>query len=163
VRDEAPVLIGVISDTHGLLEPRVGELFEGVDLILHAGDVGGRDILVRLSEVAPVCAVCGNVDADDPECSSLPGSLLLTAGGVHVYMTHVFTPSREGVVGDDHPHGAGVVIFGHSHQQYMADHDGVLYFNPASAGRKRFRNPRSVGIIEVGGSPDVTARFLSLE
>ena len=155
------MLIGVISDTHGLLDQKVEELFEGVDLILHGGDVGGRDILERLSGSAPVCAVCGNVDEGDRECSSLPPSLLMTAGGVHIYMTHVFTPSKDGVVGDD-AHGARVVVFGHSHQQYLEDFEGVLYFNPASAGRKRFRNPRSVGILEVADRV-VKVRFLSLE
>ncbi|MCH7735421.1 MAG: metallophosphoesterase family protein [Chloroflexi bacterium] len=157
------MLIGVISDTHGLLDPKVDELFTGVDLILHGGDVGGRDILTALSATAPVLGVRGNVDVEDPSsCSSLPESLLLTAAGVHLYMTHVFTPSDEGVGGDD-THAADVVIFGHSHQQYLATYEGVLYFNPASAGRKRFRNPRSVGLIEIGAQGAVEARFESLE
>ena len=155
------MLIGVISDTHGLLDQKVKERFEGVDLILHGGDVGGRDILERLSGTAPICAVRGNVDAHDRECSSLPQSLLMTVGGVHIYMTHIFTPSRDGVVGDD-AHGARVVVFGHSHQQYLEDFEGVLYFNPASAGRKRFANPRSVGILEVADGV-AKAQFLSLE
>ena len=157
------MLIGVISDTHGLLDPKVAELFSGVDLILHGGDVGGRDILTTLSATAPVFGVRGNVDVDDPPfCSSFPESLLLTAAGVHLYMTHVFTPPDEGVRGDA-THAADVVIFGHSHQQYLARRDGVLYFNPASAGRKRFRNPRSVGFIEIGAQGTVEARFESLE
>ena len=155
------MLIGVISDTHGLLDQKVEERFSGVDLILHGGDVGGRDILERLSVSAPVCAVRGNVDAGDRECSSLPESLLITVGGAHIYMTHIFTPSRDGIVGDD-AHGARVVVFGHSHQQYLEDYDDVLYFNPASAGRKRFAKPRSVGIMEVADGA-VKARFLSLE
>ena len=155
------MLIGVISDTHGLLDQKVEERFAGVDLILHGGDVGGRDILERLSGSAPVCAVRGNVDAGDHECSSLPESLLITVGGAHIYMTHIFTPSRDGIVGDA-AHGARVVVFGHSHQQYLEDYDDVLYFNPASAGRKRFANPRSVGIMEVADG-SVKARFLSLE
>ena len=100
------MLIGVISDTHGLLDQKVEERFAGVDLILHGGDVGGRDILERLSGSAPVCAVRGNVD--DRECSSLPESLLITVGGAHIYMTHIFTPCRDGIVGDD-AHGARVV------------------------------------------------------
>ena len=157
------MLIGVISDTHGLLDPKVDELFTGVDLILHGGDVGGRDILTALSATAPVFAVRGNVDVGDASpCSSLPESLLLAAAGVHLYMTHVFTPSDEGVRGDD-THAADVVIFGHSHQQYLARYEGVLYFNPASAGRKRFRNPRSVGFVEIGAQGAVEARFESLE
>ena len=155
------MLIGVICDTHGLLDQRVAERFKDVDLILHGGDVGGRDILEKLSASAPVCAVRGNGDVSDPECSSLLQSLLVTVDGAHIYMTHIFTPSRDGVIGDD-AHGARVVVFGHSHQQYLAQFEGVLYFNPASAGRKRFANPRSVGIVEVTDG-SVKARFLPLE
>lgn len=156
----------MVSDTHGFLDPRVLQLFAGVDLILHAGDVGGASILEALSRLAPTIAVRGNVD-EGTDLGHLPLSVSVCAGGIALYMTHVFTPPRAGAPGDPVPPGARAAIFGHSHLPVLQEgvgRDGVpvLYFNPASAGRKRFANPRLAGLLTIAqGAP--TARHLTLE
>ena len=156
----------MISDTHGHLDPRVLRLYTGVDLILHAGDVGAASILEALSRLAPVIAVRGNVD-EGTDLGHLPVSLTVSAGGIALFMTHVFTPPRAGEPGDRVPPGTRVAIFGHSHLPVLeeaGDVDGppVLYFNPASAGRKRFANPRLAGLLTIAdGAP--AARHLSLD
>ena len=150
--------VGVIADTHGFFDPRIRELFASVDLILHAGDVGGREILRRLADIAPVVAVLGNVDPGT-DCGDLPQAAWVSIGKHDIYMTHILTPPRPD---SSPPVEASAVIFGHSHQQHLSERGGVLYFNPASAGRKRFENPRSVGMLTVSGE-EVTATFLSLD
>ena len=155
---------GIVSDTHGFLDPRVLRLYTGVDLILHAGDVGEASILDELSEAAPVIAVRGNVD-EGPALEHLPESVSLSVAGLSIYMTHIFTAPGQGP-GDPVPPGARVVIFGHSHipllQESGPPATPVLYFNPASAGRKRFGKPRMAGMLTIG--PDgVHAEHLDLE
>ncbi len=144
---------GVISDTHGYLDPRVLQLYAGVDLILHAGDVGAASILDELSHLAPVIAVRGNVD-EGPGLGHLPESVCLSVAGLSIYMTHIFTPPGGEAPGDPVPPGTRVVIFGHSHIPFLQESGPsgapVLYFNPASAGRQRFRNPRLTGMLTVG-------------
>lgn len=153
-----PLRLGVVSDTHGYLDPRLLSLYADVDLILHAGDVGDPAILEALSRLAPVVAVRGNVDVG-PGLDHLPESVSVSAGGVLVYMTHVYTPPGAAGPGDPLPAGARVAIFGHSHQPVLEeiprpDGSRVLYLNPASAGRQRFRNPRLAGLLEIaGGEP----------
>jgi putative phosphoesterase len=151
--------LGIIADTHDYFDPQVPDLFQGVDLILHAGDVGAREILHRLSLWAPVCAVRGNIDVG-AACDNLPDSLMCCVGQVNIFTTHIFTPPAAGQPGDD-PRGAQVVIFGHSHRQLLKRHRGVLYFNPASAGRKRFKETRSVGLLEIQDG-QVEAQHLGL-
>ena len=148
--------VGVIADTHGFFDPRIRKLFASVDLILHAGDIGGRQILRSLADIAPVVAVQGNVDPGT-DCGDLPETAWVSIGRHDIFMTHILTPP-----GPDSPVGASAIIFGHSHQQHLSERGGVLYFNPASAGRKRFANPRSVGMLAVTGE-EVTPTFLSLE
>ena len=157
-RNLEPHRVGVIADTHGFFDTRIPELFESVDLILHAGDVGGRDILRKLSGTAPVVAVRGNVDPGT-DCDDLPEAAWVSIGKVDIYMTHILTPPRPD---SPPPVQARLVIFGHSHRQHLSECGGTMYFNPASAGRKRFTNPRSVGMLTVAGE-DVTAAFLSLD
>ena len=156
---------GVVSDTHGFLDPRVPRLYAGVDLILHAGDVGNPSILEELSNVAPVIAVRGNVD-EGPGFAHLPESISLSVAGVSIYMTHIFTPPGGGTSEDSLPPGARVVIFGHSHIPFLQGagppETPVLYFNPASAGRKRFGKPRLAGMLTIGPS-GVHAEHLDLE
>ena len=152
--------LGIIADTHDHFDPQVTELFQDVDLILHAGDVGEREILHQLSTLAPVCAVRGNIDTG-AACDHLPDSLLCTVDQVSIFMTHIFTPPAADQAGD-HPHGAQIVLFGHSHQQLLESHRGVLYFNPASAGPRRPGNPRSVGLVEIDDGY-VKARHLALK
>ena len=134
------MLIGVISDTHGLLRPEAIAALRGVDRILHAGDVGDPGILDRLRELAPVTAVRGNVDRG-PWAAALPKTELVEVEAVSIYLLHDLAEL------DLKPEAAGIgaVIFGHSHQPKIEKRNGVLYFNPGSAGPRRFRLPISLG------------------
>ena len=136
--------IGVISDTHGLLRPEACAALDGVQRILHAGDVGGRSILEALSRIAPVTAVRGNVDRDRWG-TMLPETEVVEVAGISIYMLHDLAQL------DLKPEAAGfrVVVYGHSHRPKMEEKNGVLYFNPGSAGRRRFRLPVSVGRLEI--------------
>lgn len=154
-----PFRIGVISDTHGRLVPQVFELFEGVDLILHAGDVGGDHLLIELEALAPVQAVCGNVDW--PESHPLPAARRLENAAGRIGMTHGHLPGAptsdlarmHASFGDFAP---SIVIFGHSHIPLLKAEGGVTWFNPGSAGAPRFGRGPSVGLItvpEAGAAP----------
>jgi len=136
--------IGVISDTHGLLRPQAVEALRGVELILHAGDVGAPEILEDLRKVAPVRAVRGNVDVD-PWARRLPGTDLVEIGGVSIYMLH----SLAELDLDPKAGGIRVVIFGHSHRPEATEKDGVLYLNPGAAGARRFNLPVSVARLTI--------------
>ena len=157
--------VGVLADTHGFLDPRVPRLYAGVDLILHAGDVGDASILEELSHVAPVIAVRGNVD-EGSALDHLPESVSLSVAGQSVYMTHIFTPPGQGGPGDPVPPGTRIAVFGHSHIPFLEESGPpeapVLYFNPASAGRKRFGKPRLAGMLTIGPG-GVHAEHLDLE
>jgi hypothetical protein len=135
--------IGVISDTHGLLRPQAVHALAGCDHILHAGDVGDDTILDRLRTIAPLTAIRGNVDYKSA-CGKLPATETIEFEGNLIYMIH----AREDL--DLHPHAASIaaVIFGHSHQPEISWANGVLYFNPGSAGTRRFSLPITVGILE---------------
>ncbi|MFQ5892829.1 MAG: metallophosphoesterase family protein [Nitrospinota bacterium] len=143
--------IGVISDTHGYCHPRAFTVFEGVELILHAGDIGDETIITDLETLAPVTAVPGNMDGPPltepyPELaeSSLEGHLIL--------MTHeAGSPDRlpadlEALVMDRKP---AALVFGHTHLPLARHKDGVLYLNPGYAGRFRFGWKRSVATLQV--------------
>jgi len=135
-----PVTLGVISDTHGLLRPEAVEALRGSDRILHAGDVGAFEILEALAKIAPVTAVRGNVDTAS-WARTLPETEIVEVGGVSIYVLHDLGQL------DLKPEAAGfrVVVYGHSHQPKMEEKNGVLYFNPGSAGPRRFSLPVSVG------------------
>jgi putative phosphoesterase len=144
-------LIGVISDTHSWYDPAVEALFKGVDHILHAGDIGDMRVLYRLREIAPVTAVRGNID-EGIHATPLNLEEKVCLFGVEVFMTHILgNPERlsrelQLKVKQLTPN---VVIFGHTHQSYLGNREGVLYFNPGSAGPRRFSLPRSIGLLEV--------------
>ena len=133
-------VIGVISDTHGLLRPEAVEALRGVDRILHAGDVGAPEILKELESIAPVTAVRGNVDSGG-WAQKLPLSEVIEVEGVSIYMLHILEKI------DLKPEAAGlkVVVYGHSHVPKIEEKNGVLYFNPGSAGPRRFKLPVTVG------------------
>jgi putative phosphoesterase len=135
--------IGVISDTHGLLRSEALHALAGCAHILHAGDVGDDAILDALGKIAPLTAIRGNVDHDGV-CGALPPTATVELAGKLFYLVH----AREDL--DLHPHAAGIaaVIFGHSHQPEISWTNGVLYFNPGSAGPRRFTLPVTVGILE---------------
>ncbi len=132
--------IGVISDTHGLLRPEAMAALRGSDRILHAGDVGDPEILDHLRELAPVTAVRGNVDRG-PWAAVLCETELVEVAGVSIYLLHDLAQL------DLKPEAAGfrVVIYGHSHQPKIEERNGVLYFNPGSAGPRRFHLLVSLG------------------
>jgi putative phosphoesterase len=138
------MVIGVISDTHGLLRPEAVAALRGVEHILHAGDVGDAFILDQLGQIAPVTAIRGNVDRGG-RCGRLPQTELVDLGGVSLYMLH------DRLVLDLEPVAAGIaaVISGHSHHPAIEWRKGVLYFNPGSAGPRRFSLPVSVGFLEI--------------
>jgi len=140
-------VIGVISDTHGLLRPEALTALEGSDLILHAGDVGQPEILDTLRGIAPTIAVRGNVDRG-PWTDVLPLTEVVEAGEVLIYMLHDIADL------DLDPAAAGfaAVVFGHSHRPSAERKDGVLYLNPGSAGPRRFTLPVTVARISVEGS-----------
>ena len=136
--------IGVISDTHGLLRPEAIAALSGSDRILHAGDVGDPEIIDRLRELAPVTAVRGNVDRD-PWAAALPETELVEVVGVSIYMLHDLAQLNL----KPEPAGFRVVIYGHSHRPKVEEKNGVLYFNPGSAGPRRFQLPVSLGRLEM--------------
>ncbi len=144
-----PTLVGVISDTHGLLDERVFELFRGVSSIIHAGDIGKEDLIWRLEEIAPVIAVRGNNDSNS---ICFPNERMALIEGRTFYVRHIFatvekmTAAQQRII---ERHMPDAVIFGHSHKAYSGTWRGTLLFNPGSAGPKRFSLPRSVGLLEV--------------
>jgi len=141
------VLIGVISDTHGLLRPEALAALQGSDRIIHAGDIGDPAILDRLAEIAPVTAVRGNVDRE-AWAKNIAETELLEVDGASIYILHILENL------DLQPKAAVIqaVIYGHSHVPKQETKDGVLYFNPGSAGPRRFQLPVTVGklIIDAG-------------
>ena len=136
--------IGVISDTHGLLRPEAIAALRGSDHIIHAGDVGDPAILDKLAEIAPVTAVRGNVDTG-VWSRKLPLTDVLEIAGASIYVLHILDEL------DLKPAAAGfaAVIFGHSHKPHSEMKGGVLYFNPGSAGPRRFDLPVTVGKLVV--------------
>jgi uncharacterized protein len=129
-------VVGVISDTHGLLRPTAIEALRGVDLILHAGDIGPAEILDQLRTLAPTVAVRGNVDTS-PWARTLPETEVVDLHGRLIYMLH--DRGRLGL--DPRAGGFAAVVYGHSHQPDATERDGVLYLNPGSAGPRRFSLP----------------------
>jgi len=146
------VLIGVISDTHGLLRAEAVEALRGSDLIVHAGDIGPAEIIDELKNIAPVTAIRGNVDVD-PWTRRLPATRTVIAGELRIYLIHdvkqlCSTP-------DVH-----AVVSGHSHKPTVVWRDGVLFLNPGSAGRRRFKLPVTLARIRVSGrtlEPEIVA------
>src|SRR5262245_54013561 len=130
------MIVGVISDTHGLLRPQAVEALRGSDLILHAGDVGPREILEQLCAIAPTTAVRGNVDTAVWTTALRPAEVI-EAGGLQLYMLH----DRAALDLDPKAVGVAAVIFGHTHRAVADVRDGVLFLNPGSAGPRRFTLP----------------------
>jgi hypothetical protein len=149
--------IGLISDTHGLLRPDALAFLQGSDLIVHAGDIGGPDILQALSAIAPLTVVRGNNDRG-PWAASIRETEWLQAAGINLYAIHDLAQL------DVDPAAAGiqVVVSGHSHQPRVDRREGVLYVNPGSPGPRRFRLPISIGELLVGDSGRIDARTVEL-
>jgi uncharacterized protein len=139
-----PLVVGVISDTHGHLYPQVTERLRGVDHIIHAGDVGSPEVLKALRLIAPVVAVRGNVDAG-AWADALPSRAQVELGGVCVVVGHV-SPRPDGA---GRPGQPVVVVAGHSHVAALEQRGGILYVNPGSAGPRRFGRPRTLVRLEI--------------
>jgi len=150
------IRIGVISDTHGLLRPEALAALAGVDRIIHAGDVGGMEILRRLEEVAPVTVVRGNMDRGT-DTGSLPETEVLEIGGTTFYVLHDLADL------DLDPAGAGfnAVVFGHTHLPEKRTEGEVFYLNPGSAGPERGSKPVSLAVMDVEEGR-LTARIVKL-
>jgi putative phosphoesterase len=140
------VIVGVISDTHGLLRPEAVELLRGSEHIIHAGDIGAPEIIPELEKIAPVTAIRGNVDTQ-MWAQRFAETEVVELAGLFLYVIH------DANAIDLNPKAAGfaAVISGHSHKLKQEVRDGVLYFNPGSAGPRRFKLPISVGRLTIDG------------
>lgn len=150
------MLIGIISDTHGLLRPEALTALDGSDHVIHAGDIGDPIILNKLAEIGPLTAIRGNVDRE-AWAGKMPATNVLEAGGISIYVLHNLQDL------DLNPAAAGfaVVISGHSHVPKQEQRNGVLYFNPGSAGPRRFQLPVTIGRLKVKGGK-VSAEIIEL-
>jgi putative phosphoesterase len=143
--------LGVISDTHGKFDEAVLPLFKGVDLIIHAGDVGKTHVIDRLEQIAPVLAVEGNNDSP----GLFPPERIERLANRTILVRHIFGELHQ--IGKNEREvlarlAPDIVIFGHSHRPYQATLDKTILFNPGSAGPRRFSLPRTVGLIMIGES-----------
>ena len=138
------MLLGVISDTHGLLRPETVDALRGSAMVIHAGDVGKIAVLERLRGIACVIAVRGNIDTE-PWAATLPETAIVAVGGHKILVLHDL--SRLAL--DPAEAGLAAVVFGHSHKPSMEKRAGILYLNPGSAGPRRFRLPTTLARLAV--------------
>ena len=150
--------VGVISDTHGLVRPEALKALADSELILHAGDIGGPEVVQQLQAVAPVIAVRGNTDTG-PWAAGLPGELALELAGVRLHLLH--DVKTIGI--DPEAEGVQMVVAGHSHQAHKQRLGDVIFFNPGSAGPRRFSLPLSVGRLILREGTIHSARIVFLE
>lgn len=151
--------IGLIADTHGLLRPDVFTALDGVDLILHAGDVGGNGILDELSAIAPVLAVAGNTDP--PGDPRLPSSRVYDAGGLKIHLSHgneVGSPTPDKFFAR---YSEPIIVYGHTHRQLVTREGNRWAINPGAAGPRRFHLQPSVALLRVG--PTVQVEIVTLD
>jgi putative phosphoesterase len=142
-------VIGLVSDTHGLVRPDIFSALDGVELILHAGDVGGADVVAELSTIAPVHAVVGNTDP--PGSPGLTASIEREIDGVRIHVSHgheVGRPTPERLLAE-YPHD--VIVYGHTHRQLITRASGRLVINPGAAGPRRFSLMPSVARLIIDG------------
>jgi putative phosphoesterase len=151
--------LGLISDTHNYLDPRVADIFADVDHILHAGDVGDHLILVELEQIAPLTAVLGNNDSNLP----IPETAVVTLGGKKFLLHHIVTPGLgpPAIQARILAEAPDVVMFGHSHKPFAEQIGSTLFLNPGYAGRPRFKLERSVAVLEIADGK-ITHRFVPL-
>jgi putative phosphoesterase len=150
---EQPIIIGLVSDTHGLVRNGLFRALGGVSQIFHAGDVGGRDVLDALRSIAPVQAVYGNVDPLD---GVLPDEIVAEAGGLSIHISHgheVGSPTPAKLLSR---YSADILVFGHTHHALVKRDGSRLVINPGAAGPRRFDVKPSVGILRIAnGNADV--------
>ncbi|HEU6451575.1 MAG TPA: metallophosphoesterase family protein [Gemmatimonadaceae bacterium] len=152
-------LIGLVSDTHGLVRPELHDALEGVELILHAGDVGGDDVLDELATIAPVEAVYGNTDA--PGRPRLAQAIVRSVGDLRVHVSHGHelgspTPARLLAA-----YPAEVLVYGHTHRPLVTRAEGRLVVNPGAAGPRRFDIQPSVALLSIDGD-SAEAKIITL-
>ena len=150
-------LIGVISDTHGHVPSSVTNAFNDVDLIIHAGDIGEETVLKKLSKIAPVAAVRGNMDFGK-WTGRLPETEIIEIGQIVLYILHI--ANRLG--GDPAKTGYKAVISGHTHRPDMYEKNGVMFINPGSASYPKFGQPASAALIQIKGD-DLRVKFIRLK
>jgi hypothetical protein len=153
-------LVGVISDTHGLVRDEAVAALRGVDLVIHAGDIGSPEVISRLAEVAPVRPIRGNNDRG-PWARGLPDAEVVEVGGVLIYVIHNLADLDL----DPRASGFQVVISGHSHRPGAEWREGVLHLNPGSAGPRRFRLPVCLARLRISGraiEPDIVRLPVSI-
>jgi uncharacterized protein len=141
------MLVGIISDTHGLMRPQALDALRDSDVIIHAGDIGNPDVLEQLRGIAPVFAVRGNVDTQG-WAERLPETQIVSVGADKFYVLHDLSQLSI----DPVTAGIAAVVFGHSHKPSVETRDGVLYLNPGSAGPRRFKLPVSIARVVVSGT-----------
>lgn len=151
--------LGLISDTHGFLDPRLTRIFKGVDHILHAGDIGPDFLIAQLESIAPVTAVLGNND----DSTWIPLTQVKLLGEVKFLIHHIVTPRAladelKTRVAQEKP---DIVMFGHSHQKFDQVVNGVRFVNPGYAGKPKFGAERSVAVLEITGK-NLEMRFVKL-
>jgi putative phosphoesterase len=151
------MLIGVISDTHGLMRPEALAVLRGVEHILHAGDVGDIAILDALRKIAPVTAIRGNVDTTGP-CAELPATDVVELGDKLFYLVH----SVHDLDIDPVAAGIAMVVSGHSHKAAVKVQRGVVFFNPGSAGPRRFSLPVTIGFVTVEDGVEASVMELTV-
>jgi putative phosphoesterase len=152
-------LIGLVSDTHGLVRPELHDALEGVELIFHAGDVGGDDILDELATIAPVEAVYGNTDA--PGRPRLTQAIVRSVGNLRIHVSHGHelgspTPARLLAA-----YPADVIVYGHTHRPLVTRAEGRLVVNPGAAGPRRFDLQPSVALLSIEGD-SAEAKIITL-
>lgn len=149
-------MLGLISDTHGLLRPEAIEALRGAELIIHAGDVGGPEILGGLGELAPVIAVRGNIDTGS-WAETLPFSKTVQVAGITIFVQH----DLKQIDVNPSVRGYDIVVTGHSHKAQVFEKNGVLYINPGGAGPRRFKLPVTLALLNLDSQP-WSPRFVSL-
>jgi putative phosphoesterase len=143
--DKKNQIVGLISDTHGLIRPQALEALAGLDLIIHAGDIGTPEVLAALKAIAPVAAIRGNNDTG-AWAKPLPETKLLKVCDKRLYIIH----NVKDLAFDPAGRRFDAVISGHSHKPSIARREGVLFVNPGSAGPRRFKLPIAVGKLLIG-------------
>ncbi|MFH1146910.1 MAG: metallophosphoesterase family protein [Pseudomonadota bacterium] len=150
-------MVGVISDTHGLLRPEAAKALGNVDLIVHAGDVGSPEIMESLRELAPVVAIRGNMDGGE-WAGELKRTELVEIERTLIYVIH----DIQSLDLDAQAAGIRVVVYGHSHTPAVKEEQGVLYLNPGSAGPRRFNLPVTVAHLTIAGKNTVSVEIIDL-
>jgi uncharacterized protein len=156
-RKQEPQLIGLISDTHGLVRPQALQALQGVDLVIHAGDIGTPEVMDALKRIAPLVAIKGNNDRGS-WARSLPDTKLVKISAAQLYVIH----NVKELDCDPVARGIQVVISGHSHKPSVVHREGVLYVNPGSAGPRRFKLPVAVGKLHMNRL-NVKAEIIELD